>query len=124
LDVAGAQSEGKSTMNMGQSIVIKGELSGEEDLTFDGRIEGKVSLPNHILTVGKTATVNAEVLAKTVVVLGSVTGNVTAKEKFELQAGGSMDGALSAPRVAMAEGSRFDGKIEMPKKLEKEKAAA
>ena len=103
-------------MNMGQSLVITGELVGGEDLTLDGKVHGKVSLPEHVLTVGANAKIEAEVVAKVVIVLGAVRGNVTAKEKFELRAGGTMDGQLVAPRVAMAEGATFNGKIEMPKK--------
>lgn len=103
-------------MNMGQSLVIKGELNGGEDLTLDGRVEGKISLPEHVLTVGANARIDAEVQAKVVVVLGTVKGNVTAGEKFELKAGGSVEGTLTAPRVAMAEGSTFNGRIDMPKK--------
>jgi cytoskeletal protein CcmA (bactofilin family) len=103
-------------MNMGQSVVIKGELSGGEDLTLDGRVEGKISLPDHVLTVGANATLDAEIIAKVVIILGTVKGNVTAKEKFELKTGGSMDGTLAAPKVAMAEGATFNGKIEMPTK--------
>ena len=106
-------------MNMGHSLVIKGELVGGEDLTLDGRVEGKVGLPDHVLTVGANATIEAEILAKVVIILGTVRGNVTAKEKFELRAGGTMDGELSAPKVAMAEGATFNGKIQMPKKGEK-----
>ena len=106
-------------MNMGQSLVIKGELVGGEDLTLDGRVEGKVSLPDHVLTVGANATLLAEVVAKSVIVLGTIRGNVTAKEKLELRAGGTMDGQLNTPKVAMAEGSTFNGKIEMPKRPEK-----
>ena len=103
-------------MNMGQSLVIKGELNGGEDLTLDGRVEGKISLPDHVLTVGANAKIDAEVLAKVVIVLGKVNGNVSAREQFELRAGGSMEGTLSAPKIAMAEGATFNGKIEMPKK--------
>lgn len=101
-------------MNMGQSIAIRGELSGAEDLTLEGQVEGKIHLPENVLTVGSSARINAEVVAKSVIVLGSLTGNVTAKEKFELRAGGSMQGNLRSPRVAMADGAIFGGKIEMP----------
>jgi cytoskeletal protein CcmA (bactofilin family) len=101
-------------MNMGQSIAIKGELSGAEDLTLEGHVEGKISLPDNVLTVGTNAKINAEVVAKSVVVLGHLVGNVTAKEKFELRAGGTMQGNLKTPRIAMADGAVFDGKIEMP----------
>jgi cytoskeletal protein CcmA (bactofilin family) len=101
-------------MNIGQSIMIKGELSGAEDLTLEGKVEGKVSLPDSVLTVGTNARIDAEVLAKSVIVLGHVVGNVTAKEKFELRAGGTVEGKLNAPRIAMADGALFNGTIEMP----------
>jgi cytoskeletal protein CcmA (bactofilin family) len=101
-------------MNMGQSIAIKGELNGAEDLTLEGRLEGRISLPNNVLTVGTNAQINAEVVAKAVIVLGQLIGNVTASEKFDLRAGGSMQGNLRAPRIAMADGAVFGGKIEMP----------
>jgi len=114
--VVGAE---ERAMNMGQSLVIKGDLSGGEDLTLDGRVEGKVNLPDHVLTVGPNAKIDGEIAAKVVIILGSVKGNVSAKEKFELRAGGSVEGELSAPKVAMAEGSTFNGKIEMPKKGDK-----
>jgi cytoskeletal protein CcmA (bactofilin family) len=105
-------------MNMGQSLIIQGELSGGEDLTLDGRLEGKINLPDHVLTVGTNANIDAEILAKVVIILGAVKGNVTAKEKFEVRAGGSIDGTLVAPKIAMAEGATFNGKIEMPKRPE------
>ena len=101
-------------MKMGQSISIKGELTGAEDLTLEGRVEGRVSLPDHVLTVGASAQIHAEVVAKTVVILGTVVGNVAVTEKFELRAGGSMQGNLKAPRISMADGAVFGGKVEMP----------
>lgn len=103
-------------MNMGQSVIIKGELSGGEDLTLDGTVEGKVSLPDHTLTVGANSRIDAEVVAKVLVVQGTVKGDVTVKEKFELRPGGTVEGTLNAPKVAIAEGAHFNGKIEMPKK--------
>jgi cytoskeletal protein CcmA (bactofilin family) len=101
-------------MNMGQSITIKGELSGAEDLTLEGKVEGRINLPDNVLTVGTNAKLHAEIVAKAVIVLGQVIGNVTAKEKFELKAGGTVEGNLASPRIAMADGATFNGKIEMP----------
>ena len=99
-------------MNMGQSISIKGELSGAEDLTLDGQVAGKISLPDNVLTVGKTARIDAEVTAKAVIVLGQLVGNgCTVKDKFELLAGGSIQGNVKAPRIAMADGATFNGKV-------------
>jgi cytoskeletal protein CcmA (bactofilin family) len=111
-------------MNMGQSITIKGELSGAEDLTLEGQVEGKINLPENVLTVGTSARITAEITAKTVVLLGQVVGNVTVKERFELRSGGSMHGNVKAPRIAMADGALFNGKIEMPEGKAKPAAAA
>ena len=74
----------------------------------------QISLPDNVLTVGKTARIDAEVTAKVVIVLGQLVGNVTVKDKFELLAGGSMQGNVKAPRIAMADGATFNGKVEMP----------
>src|SRR5688500_2277078 len=106
-------------MNMGQSLFINGVLSGGEDLTLDSRVEGKLRMPEQSLTVGGDATLDAEIVAKVVIVLGTVKGNVSAREKFELRPGGVMEGGLISPNVAMAEGATFNGKIEMPKKGDK-----
>ena len=111
-------------MNMGQSITIKGELSGAEDLTLEGRVEGKISLPDNVLTVGTSARITAEIVAKTVILLGHVVGNISVKERFEIRAGGSMDGNVKAPRIAMADGAIVNGKIEMPGTKTAEAAAA
>lgn len=99
--------------SMGASLVIKGELTGAEDLVIDGRVEGKVTLPGHLLTIGPQAKVLAEVVAKAVIIQGSVTGNVTASDRFEIRGGGSMTGDLTSPKVIMAEGSEFRGRVDM-----------
>jgi cytoskeletal protein CcmA (bactofilin family) len=79
-------------MDLGKSIVIKGDLSASEDLTLYGQMEGSVRLPNHALTIGPNADINAEIAAKTVVIMGAVTGNVTAGEKVEIQNTGFVTG--------------------------------
>ena len=98
---------------IGKSIIIKGELSGDEDLMIEGQVEGKITLPNHQLTVGSHGCVTAEVEAKDVVVTGRIIGTVTATERFEVQASGSIEGDVSAPRVSVEEGATFNGRIEM-----------
>jgi cytoskeletal protein CcmA (bactofilin family) len=103
----------RAVASMGASLVIKGELTGAEDLVIDGRVEGKVSLPGHLLTIGPQAKVLAEVVAKAVIIQGSVTGNVTASDRFEIRGGGSMTGDLTSPKVIMAEGSEFRGRVDM-----------
>ena len=103
-------------MNIGKSVVIKGELSGSEDLTIEGNVEGKIELRDNTLTIGPNGKIRAEVFAKQVIVLGEVTGNVTASEKVDIRDNGSVDGDVTAPRVAIAEGAHFRGAIDMQQK--------
>src|SRR5258706_12027630 len=103
-------------VNIGQSIHIKGELTGNEDLTIEGKVEGKVFLKDHNLTVGANGKIVAEVNAKTVMILGEVTGNINADDKVEVAATGSMRGDIHAPRVVLADGGKFKGSIDMDKK--------
>ena len=100
-------------MNIGKSVVIKGELSGSEDLTIEGQVDGKIELRQNVLTIGPNGKIKAQVFAKSVVILGEVTGNVTASEKVDIRDNGSVDGDIAAPRVAIAEGAHFRGSIDM-----------
>src|SRR5947199_1932313 len=102
--------------SIGKSIVINGELSGSEDLTIEGRVDGKIELRDHVLTVGSNGKIKAQVSAKAIVVLGQVTGNLNATEKVDIKESGSVEGDIVAPRVAIADGSHFRGSIDMQKK--------
>ena len=99
--------------NIGKSVVIKGELSGSEDLTIEGQVEGSIELEQHVLTIGPNARIRAEVSAKAVVVLGEVTGDIKATEKVAIRDSGAVSGDIVAPKVAIAEGARFRGGIDM-----------
>jgi cytoskeletal protein CcmA (bactofilin family) len=103
----------EKTVNIGKSVIIKGELNGSEDLTIEGAVEGKIELRQNILTIGPNGKIKAQVFAKSVVILGEVTGNVTASEKVDIRDNGSVDGDIAAPRVAIAEGAHFRGSIDM-----------
>ena len=103
----------RTTVNIGKSVVIKGELSGSEDLTIEGQVDGKIELRQNVLTIGPNGKIKAQVFAKSVVILGEVTGNVTASEKVDIRDNGSVDGDITAPRVAIAEGAHFRGSIDM-----------
>ena len=105
----------RDNVNIGKSVFIKGELSGSEDLTIEGNVEGRIELKDNTLTIGPNGKIRAEVFAKQVIVLGEVTGNVTASEKVDIRDNGSVDGDVSAPRVAIAEGAHFRGAIDMQK---------
>jgi cytoskeletal protein CcmA (bactofilin family) len=106
----------RDIVNIGKSVVIKGELNGSEDLTVEGHVEGKIELRDHVLTIGPNGKIKAQVFAKAVIVLGEVNGNVTATEKVDIRDGGSVDGDIVSPRVAIAEGAHFRGSVDMQRK--------
>jgi cytoskeletal protein CcmA (bactofilin family) len=100
------------TMEIGTSIVIKGDLIASEDLTLFGKMEGSVTLNGgHTLTIGRHADIRATIDAMVVVIQGAVTGNVTAREKVEIQPTGSVSGDVSSPRLAIADGATISGKV-------------
>jgi cytoskeletal protein CcmA (bactofilin family) len=105
----------RDMVNIGKSVIIKGELTGSEDLTIEGQVEGKIELRQNILTIGPNGKIKAQVFAKAIVIQGEVIGNVTATERVDIRDNGSVDGDLSAPRVAIADGAHFRGAIDMQK---------
>jgi len=115
--VGGARAAGRvgdsDVVNIGKSVLIKGELSGSEDLTIEGQVEGQIELKQHVLTVGPHGRIRAQIFAKAVVVLGAVVGNIKASDKVSIRDNGTVEGDIVAPRVAIAEGARFRGKIDM-----------
>ena len=106
----------RDVVNIGKSVVIKGELNGSEDLTIEGHVEGTIQLRDHVLTIGPNGRIKAQVFAKAVIVLGEVTGNVTASDKVDIRDNGSVDGDIISPRVAIAEGAHFRGSVDMQRK--------
>jgi len=106
----------KDIVNIGKSVVIKGELNGSEDLTIEGHVEGTIQLRDHVLTIGPNGRIKAQVFAKSVIVLGEVNGNVTASDKVDIRDNGSIDGDIISPRVAIAEGAHFRGSVDMQRK--------
>ena len=103
----------EAQVNIGQSVEIRGTLTGNEDLTIEGMVDGKILVKDHALTIGANGRITAEVHAKTVIVVGQIVGNITADDKVEIAPSGSVHGDLRAPRVALADGSSFKGSIDM-----------
>lgn len=101
---------------IGASIIIKGDLSGGEDLVIEGRVEGKVDLKQHNVTVGRSGRVKADVFGKVITIEGEVDGNVFAMEQAILRQAGAIRGNITAPRVILEDGSRFKGSIDMEAK--------
>jgi cytoskeletal protein CcmA (bactofilin family) len=100
------------TAQLGRSICIKGEITGSEDLTVDGQVDGRIDLPDHILTVGPNATVCADITAKSVMVFGSVLGSIVARDKVEIRRSGSIEGSVVCGRLAVQDGAILCGRIE------------
>jgi len=110
--------------NIGKSITIKGDLSGNEDLQIDGTVEGRIDLPNNQLTIGAEGRVKAEVHAKAVIVVGHVTGNLSAADRIQVEATGIVDGDVKAPRLVIQEGAMLNGGVEMSGSTAKSSHAA
>jgi len=106
----------RATAVIGPSIFIKGDLSGDEDLVIEGRVEGKIDLKQHNVTIGKNGRVRADVFGNTVVVEGEVDGNLFAQQQAILRQSGAVRGNITAPRVMLEDGSRFRGSIDMESK--------
>src|SRR3979490_930534 len=102
-----------STARLGASLHIKGEISGNEDLHIDGTVEGLVQLDDRKLSVGATAKLTADVVAREVVVYGSVKGNLRARDRIEIKKDGSVVGDLTTARTMLEDGAYFKGSIEI-----------
>ena len=104
-------------VSIGSSMHIKGEVTGGEDLIIDGRVEGKIILTGHHLTIGKNGHVTAEIHdVGAVVVEGQLVGDISAGDRIEIGATGSIVGDINAPRVILADGARFKGSVDMEPK--------
>jgi len=100
---------------IGKGLFIKGEITGSESLYIDGKIEGTINLPGNRLTIGKNGQVNAAVNAREIVVLGKVKGNVSATDRVDIRAEGSLTGDVSAARISIEDGAFFKGGIDIKK---------
>lgn len=98
---------------IGPSISIKGDLSGEEDLTIQGKIEGTIQLKKNNVTVGPSGSVKADIYGKVISIEGEVQGNLFGEEKIVVRKSGNVRGNVSAPRVTLEEGAKFKGSIDM-----------
>ena len=101
--------------HIGKSVVIKGELSGSEDLFVDGEVEGSIELRNQSLTLGPNSKIRATVFAKEVAVHGKVDGNVQGHERVELKKSAVLSGDISTQRIVIEDGAFFKGAIDIRK---------
>jgi cytoskeletal protein CcmA (bactofilin family) len=103
----------RSTAMIGKTIQVKGDITGSENLTIEGTVNGSVDLPQNDLTVGESGNVTADLKAKTVRVDGQVTGDISGAEKIVVSATGRVKGNMTAPRVTLEDGAKFKGSIDM-----------
>jgi cytoskeletal protein CcmA (bactofilin family) len=98
---------------LGATIVVKGEISSDEDLQIDGKVEGPIVLRGSRLTVGRTAQLNSEITAREVIVYGSASGNLRARDRVEIKKDGQVIGDITTTRISIEEGAYFKGHIEI-----------
>jgi cytoskeletal protein CcmA (bactofilin family) len=109
--------------HIGKSVIIKGELSGSEDLYLDGEVEGNIDLRNHNLVIGPNGRVHANVFAKDVVIHGKVDGKVIGSDKVELKKSAVVNGDIETQRIVIEDGAFFKGAIDIRKGEVKVEAA-
>lgn len=112
--VAGKKKE-TTVATIGKSTTVKGDITGSEDLVVNGTVEGTISLPDHELTVGAEGTVTADVKAKTIHVIGQVSGNVVASDLVEVETDGIIGGDIQSPRLMIQDGAIVNGSVLMSK---------
>jgi cytoskeletal protein CcmA (bactofilin family) len=100
----------------GESVRIKGDVVGYEDVRFEGQIEGTISVPEHTLILGPQSRIVADVQARAIVAAGTIEGAVTVRESFELKEEGNLEGTLQAPLITVREGAFLRATITMPER--------
>ena len=98
---------------IGRTLVIKGELSGAEALYIDGRVEGKISLPDHRVTIGRNGSAQANITAREVVVMGKVSGNIDCSDRVDIRSEGSVTGDVTTMRISVEDGAMLKGGIQV-----------
>lgn len=97
---------------IGKALIFKGEVSGTQDLTVNGQLEGPVSLSGHTVTVGREGRVQGDILARVIRIEGRVDGNLQGEEAVFLGSSGVVHGDLTTIRVRMEKGCQFRGRVQ------------
>ncbi len=98
---------------IGRTLVIKGEISGSEALYIDGRVEGKITMPESRVTIGRNGKVDASIAAREVVVMGKVNGNIDCSDRVDIRAEGAVNGDISTTRISVEDGASLKGGIQV-----------
>jgi len=113
---AAPQAQARDHAIIGTTVSIKGDVTGEEDLLIEGRVEGRIEFRRHSVTVGKNGRIKADIFAKSITVEGTVEGNLFGEEQLVVRQAGTVRGNIAAPRVALEDGCNFKGSIDMSPK--------
>ncbi|HTR23024.1 MAG TPA: polymer-forming cytoskeletal protein [Terriglobales bacterium] len=108
--------------NIGRSLVIKGEVTGAESLFIDGRVEGTINFPENRVTIGRNGNVAANIVAKEVVIMGKVQGNVECSDRLDIRNEGLLSGDVITHRISVEEGAILKGGVEVRHSEKKEQA--
>ncbi len=98
---------------IGRSLVIKGEISGSEPLYIDGQVEGKINFSEGRITIGRNGQVAANIIAKELVIMGTVNGNVECSDRLEIRGEGSVTGDVVTRRISVENGAMLKGSVEV-----------
>lgn len=104
--------ERRVTAWIGQGVVVEGKITSSQDLRIDGKVEGTIEVGSHSLILGANAAVKANLVAKSILISGAVTGNITATERLDVQATASVHGDIRSPRLVVADGATLNGKVD------------
>ena len=104
--------ERRVTAWIGQGVVVEGKITSTQDLRIDGKVEGTIEVGGHGLILGANAAVKANLVARSILISGTVIGNVTATDRLDLHASGTVEGDIQAPRLVVADGAVIKGKVD------------
>jgi cytoskeletal protein CcmA (bactofilin family) len=105
--------ERRVTAWIGQGVVIEGKITSAQDLRIDGKVEGEIEVGSHSLIIGGGAAIDANLVARSIVISGAVNGNVTATERIDVHPAGSITGDIRSPRLVVAEGAVVTGRVDV-----------
>ena len=106
---------GGEQATIGKGLFVKGEINGSESLFIDGKVEGSINLPGNRVTVGRNGQVAASIIAREIVILGKVRGNISASDRVDIRAEGALTGDVTAARISIEDGAFFKGGIDIKK---------
>lgn len=111
--MASDNDERRVTAWIGHGVEIEGRITSNQDLRIDGKVDGTIQVGDHSVIIGQSAAIKAALVAKSILISGTVVGDVTASDRVELKAGASLDGDITAPTLVIADGAFINGTIDV-----------